>query len=75
MAAVSPELLIGTIGNPLFSSFRTQPSDLDRLVQIEHLTEDVLDDLVRPDLIKSYGSYSRSARTSTGEPQSATCRL
>jgi hypothetical protein len=75
LAAVSPELLIGTLGNPFFSSFRSQPSDLDRLVQIEHLTEEVLDDLVHPDLIKSYGSYSRSTRTGTDESQCATCRL
>jgi hypothetical protein len=73
LAAFSPELLIGTLGNPLFSSFRSRPSDLDRLVRIDHLTKQVLDDLVCPDLIKSYGSYLRSTRSGTSKPQSATC--
>jgi hypothetical protein len=56
------------------------PSHLDRWIVIRclktcHLTEGVLDNLVRPDPFKSDGSQTWSARIGISEPEHATCRI
>jgi hypothetical protein len=43
-------------------------------IGLDHLTEEVLPDLHRPDSFQSSGPYHRSNRIGTGLSESATCR-